>query len=235
MSAHPLNDDIALRIGLASKELKDVETRQLLQLLIDIMGEPITAGKLEKLRAKKLREQGEGVFSSTGREAFEKAFALLKGRGIKGLLNSVPEYEEGVFCEIRGSLRVACASNRGENIDGKFSDCLRFLIYQVSPDYIRLIDIREPAMEKKRTERNRSRANLLKDCSVLYTTSIGALASAKVVKVGLHPVSLGDEQPAQQPLRRLQSVLAGESAPPWLIKAMGKPTLGVKLYGEQVR
>jgi hypothetical protein len=32
----------------------------------------------------------------------------------------------------RDSIRIACASNRGERLDGHFGSCARFLIYQVS-------------------------------------------------------------------------------------------------------
>lgn len=230
----PINDEVALRVGLAAKELPSVEVRELLQLLISIMGEPITPARLDKLRARALRNTGGELFAAADDAQFEKAFALLKGRGVQKLLSPTPEFAPGVFCEIRGSLRVACASDSGEVIDGQFSNCMRFLIYQVSPDYIRLIDIREPSAVREPKEKNQFRASLLQDCALLYTTSIGTPAAAKAVKVGLHPIRLSQPQPAQEELRRLQPVLSQENPPPWLAKAMGKPTLGVKLYGENI-
>lgn len=232
MNTQPLDKEVALRIGLAVKELDAISTQEFLALLIKIMGEPITPAKLDKLRAKKVKLLAGESLEAVSPETFERAFALLKGRGIRQFLNPKPELEQGVFCEIRGSVRIACSSNRGENIDGQFSDCMRFLIYQVSPDYIRLIDIREPSPKIKSTERGAARAKLIEDCSMLYTISIGAAATAKVVKVGLHVMQLGKPLLAHVALRRLQAVLAQDSPPPWLVKAMGKPSLGVKLYGE---
>lgn len=229
----PLNDEVALRIGLAAKELESVETKALLALLIHIMGEPITAAKINKLRAKKLRSEAGELFDGISPEIYERAFALLKGRGIRQYLNPRPQYEPGTFCEINNSLRVACASNRGEYVDGEFSECIRFLIYQVSPEYIRLIDMREPSAKVKRGDKHKFRAKLIEDCSIVYTTAIGAMASAQIVKLGLHPIKLEFACATSEVLERLQSVLAKPSPPPWLAKAMGKPNLGIKLYGEQ--
>ncbi|TVZ38788.1 nitrogen fixation protein NifX [Alteromonadaceae bacterium 2753L.S.0a.02] len=234
MNTQPLNDEVALRIGLAVRELETVETTEFLKLLIRIMGEPITPAKLDKLRAKKVKSLAGEMLEGIDSERFEKSFALLKGRGIRQFLNPKPEFEQGVFCEIKGSIRVACASNSGENIDAQFSDCVRFLIYQVSPEYIRLIDIREPSQNIKGSERAQKRATLLEDCALLYTTAIGAQATAKVVKVGLHPIKLDKPVLANEALLRLQGVLSQDNPPPWLLKAMGKPSIGVKLYGENV-
>ena len=229
----PLNDEMALRIGLAAKALR-VTPKELLSLLIHMMGEPITQAKLKTLRAKKVREHASQFFEIDSADDFEKAFALLKGRGINQYLKPRPEFPKGTFCEIKGSVRIACSSDSAEMIDGQFSRCMRYLIYQVSPDTIRLIDIREPSKQITAKQSNQARASLLKDCSLLYTTAIGAQASAKVVNMGLHPIKLGDSFPATEALQRLQKVLAKDNPPPWLAKAMGKPNLGVKLYGESI-
>lgn len=156
-----------MRIGLATKQLNLIKTRDLLQLLIDLLDEPITTSKLSKLRARTLRKAGEALFENTSDECFEKAFALLKGRGVKKLLASLTAFGDGTFCEILGYLRVACGSNGGEVIDGEFISCLRFLIYQVSPTFIRLIDIREPSTSFPPKEDHQRRASLLKDCALL--------------------------------------------------------------------
>lgn len=233
MSA-PLSKEVALRIGLAAKAFQCIDPRSLLKVLIRIMGEPITEAKLEKLRARRLMNTAGEELENIDRADFDRGFAFLKGRGVQKVLNPAPDFPSGVFCEIKGSLRVACASDSGENIDGKFATCTRFLIYQVSENYIRLIDIREPSSKLKKEERYQFRANLLKDCALLYTTAIGALAAAKTVKVGLHPIHLKQSPSAQEELIKLQKVLARDNPPPWLCKAMGKPTLGVKLYGETI-
>ena len=217
----PLDNAIALRVGLAARALPDTDVRTLLRVLIKIMGEPITESKLQKLRARRLRYAHHGALAKVDEVSFRKAFALLKGQGVPPLPDSRPELPCGGYCEVMGSLKVACASNSGEKIDGAFSRCTRYLIYQVSPQQIKLIDIREPAAVLPSRERDRVRAGLLQDCAVLYTTSIGAPSAAKLVGIGLHPIRIGEPADAAGELARLQQVLAQDSPPPWLSKAMG--------------
>ena len=233
MSA-PLNDEIALRIGLAARLLPDMDARSLLSILISIMGEPITDTKLQKLRATRLRNAADGKLADIDPDVFQKAVGLLKGRGVKLAPDPVPSISCGVYCELYGSIRVACASNSGEKIDGQFQNCARFLIYQVSPEYIRLIDIREPA-DGGDSARNRSlyRAQLIRDCDVLYTTGIGAAAAAKTVGVGLHPIKLDAPAMALEQLTRLQQVVAQDNSPPWLQKAMGRAPR-IRSFNEEV-
>ncbi len=233
MSA-PLNDEVALRIGLAARLLPGMDARSLLKLLIGIMGEPITDTKLQKLRAARLRNAAEGQLANIDPDIFQKAIGLLKGRGVKLERDPVPSISCGVYCELYGSIRIACASNTGERIDGQFQNCARFLIYQVSPEYVRLIDIREPT-DNGQTARDRSlyRAQLIRDCDVLYTTGIGAAAAAKAVGVGLHPIKLDQPTNAQEELTRLQMVVAQDNPPPWLMRAMGR-TPRMRSFNEEV-
>lgn len=233
MSA-PLNEEIALRVGLAARILPGVDARGLLRVLIGIMGEPITAIKLQKLRAARLRSADDGTFSGIDPDVFQKAVGLLKGRGVKLERDPVPSISCGVYCELYGSVRVACASSNGEKIDGPFHSCPRFLIYQVSPDYIRLIDIREPTdADHALRDRNLYRAQLIRDCDVLYTTAIGAAAAAKAVGVGLHPIKLTQPTMAQEELTRLQGVVRQDNPPPWLMRAMGR-TPRMRSFNDEV-
>lgn len=223
--AAPLEDDIALRIGLAARVLPGADARNLLRMLIRILGEPINHARLQRLRAAPLRAAIGKQFRAVDAEQFQQAFALLKGQGVQRVTVPGPVIEPGVYCELSGSVRVACASGSGERIDGHFGNCPRFLIYQVAPDYIRLIDIREPApaqhSKNQDADRNQQRAALIQDCTVLYTLSIGGPAAAKAVRAGLHPVKLAEAVPARDELLRLQAVLARDNPPPWLVKAMG--------------
>ncbi len=120
-----------------------------------------------------------------------------------------------------GSIRVACASNSGDNINGHFGSCARFLIYQISADEIKLVDIRVPGTVPDDADKNALRAQLINDSQVLYTISVGGPAAAKVVRAGLHPIKLPQGGKAVEVLERLQETLAG-SPPPWLAKVMGQ-------------
>jgi len=215
-----LSDKLALRIGLAARALPGIDARHLLQILIDILGEPLTASKLERLRANGLRKAGKDSFANVEEAALNEAVSYLKGRGVIVLpdeLPSVAGYCEG---DMPGSVRVACASDHGETIDAAFSTCVRFLIYQVSAHEIRLIELRDPGSAPAHTDRNVHRAEMMADCQVLYTTSIGGPAAAKVIRAGALPIKLPRAAHALDVLRQLQDVLS-DAPPPWLAKAMG--------------
>lgn len=236
MSA-PLANEIALRIGLASRLLPDQNARLLLHALIELMGEPITDAKLQKLRISRLQavcraHYADLSISAPGADIMQQVFWLLKGRGIQLTAAPLPVIESGVYCELSGSVRVACCSCSGEDIDAAFGSCVRFLVYQVSPQYIRLIDIREPATVLRKSDRDAHRVNLIRDCAVMYTTSIGAPAAAAAVRSGLHPVRLVERAQARAVLTRLQTVLMQENKPPWLAKAMGEHRHSMLRYGD---
>ena len=93
------------------------------------------------------------------------------------------------------------------------------MVYQVSPAALRLVDIR-PTLEADHAEdRNVARAELIKDCQVVYVQSIGGPATAKVVRAGVHPVKVGAGGTAASTLAQLRQAL--NPPPPWLARAMG--------------
>ncbi|MFC2972684.1 dinitrogenase iron-molybdenum cofactor biosynthesis protein [Azotobacter bryophylli] len=217
---------LALRIALAARVLKGVDTALLLRALIAAVGEPITEARLAKLRGSRLRTRlleagGGGEASPVISEGqLQRALSLLKGRGVRMPEEPPPTpqpYREG---ELQDSVRIACASDNGERLDGSFGNCARFLVYQISPSASRLIDVRQPGPCSAEEDRNALRAQLLADCQLLYTLSIGGPAAAKVIRAGVHPVKLARPQPAREIVEELQRVLA-TAPPPWLAKAMG--------------
>ncbi len=119
-----------------------------------------------------------------------------------------------------GAIRVACASNTDEELDGHFGSCSRFLIYQVDETGFGLVDTRETDDPETRDDRNTYRAELIGDCQVLFVASIGGPAAARVVKAGVHPVKYPDGGSIRDRLSLLQQIIA-DSPPPWLARAMG--------------
>ena len=119
-----------------------------------------------------------------------------------------------------GAIRVACASNNDEQLDGHFGSCSRFLVYQVDETGFRLIDTRDTNDPEARADKNAYRAGLIKDCQVLFVASIGGPAAARVVKAGVHPIKYPGGGSIRDRLSLLQQVIAG-SPPPWLAKVMG--------------
>lgn len=216
---------LALRIALAARELKDVDTARLLRALLAVTGEPITEARLGKLRMARLRAAlltpgpHEAAQPELTERQLQRAVGLLKGRGVHMPEEPLPvpqAYRDG---ELADSVRIACASNSGERLDGSFGSCARFLIYQISPRESRLIELREPGRGED-DDRNAQRAELLHDCQLLYTLSIGGPAAAKVIRAGVHPIKHATALPAREIVEELQRVLA-TTPPPWLAKAMG--------------
>ena len=213
-----LPEEVALRIALAARALPDTEVRNLLLGIISLVGEPLTVAKLAKLRLGKLKQLNE--LSEIDETYLKDALSLLKGRNVKFEPEPLPEVQAYTHGAMPGSIRVACASNSGDQVNGHFGSCVRFLIYQLACDEARLVDIRTPGPVPDDADKNALRAALIDDCQVLYTVSIGGPAAAKVVRAGLHPIKLPTGGHASEVLQRLQQTLAG-SPPPWLAKVMG--------------
>ena len=220
MSASPISNEIALRIGLAARELPDTDAARLLGVLADAIGLPPTAKKLSSLTVKELKAAADGEFADIDSAALKAALACLKGEvGISA--DPLPALEAYVEGDMPNSIRVACASNKGEMLDGHFGSCRRFLIYQVSETENRLIAIRNADDSEAEDDKNSYRAALIGDCQILFVGSIGGPAAAKVVRAGVHPIKTPQASPAREEIASLQRVI-NRDAPPWLAKVMGQ-------------
>lgn len=220
MSATPISNEIALRIGLAARELPDTDAARLLSVLDDAIGLPPTLDKLSSLTVKTLKASKEGEFADVDTAALKSALGYLKGE-ISLTADPLPEIESYSDGEMPGSIRVACASNKAEMLDGHFGSCQRFLIYQVSESENRLIAIRQIDESQETDDKNSYRASLIKDCQILFVNSIGGPAAAKVVRAGAHPIKKIKAGPARDEINNLQQVI-GKNAAPWLAKVMGQ-------------
>jgi nitrogen fixation protein NifX len=213
--------ELALRIGLAAHALPDTDAKRLFTVLTDCVSLPITEAKISSINLKMLKTAQQGEFSTIDDALLRKALHILKTNVETGEIPK-PEILRLAEGEMPGSVRIACASNDAINVDGHFGSCTQFMIYQVSADETRLIDIRPTNsldgldMEDK----NRYRAELIQDCQVIYMASVGGPAAAKIVKLGIHPMKLPDVEPITDIIDQLQTVIAG-TPPPWLAKVMG--------------
>jgi nitrogen fixation protein NifX len=214
-----LSEAVALRIGLAARVLPDTPPARLIAVLADAIGLPPTEDKLAGLRVKDLTTAADGELAAVDTDALKAALALLKGVGADEAdpAPALDPYAEG---DMPGSIRVACASNGGEALDGHFGSARRFLVYQVSGSEVRLIDTRT-ARDAGAEDKNAYRADLIRDCQVLYCASIGGPAAAKVVKAAIHPIKDAAGGSARGRMLALSAVL-GHKPPPWLAKTMGQ-------------
>ena len=237
MSATPIATPIAsreaaLRIALAARALKGLDVKAFVGALIEKLEPPLTESKLAKLTVEDLRTLLAGDFAEQGchvgvaPDQLKEAVRLLWGQGLEhGDFPVIEAYAEG---EMPGSIRVALAANRGENLDGHFGSCDRFLIYQVGKEAIKLIDVRSTAEADGAEDKNAARSALIGDCQIVYIQSIGGPAAAKVVRAGVHPIKKPGGGTAREVLVELQARLS--SPPPWLAQIMGVPSASLARF-----
>ena len=225
MSETPIaSREAALRIALAARALNGLDVRALVGALIEKLEAPLTEAKLGTLTVEDLRVILAGDFAEQGchvgveGEQLKEAIRLLWGQGVEH--NDFPAIEAYADGEMPGSIRVAVAANRGENLDGHFGSCDRFLVYQVGQQAIKLIDVRSTVEADAAEDKNAARSALINDCQIVYIQSIGGPAAAKVIRADIYPIKIPEGGPALDILKPFQVAMV-ESPPPWLLKILG--------------
>lgn len=217
--------ELALRIALASRVLPGVDLPKLLDILHERVGSPLTDEKLKSVTVTNLKtglgsldgeEDGEDI--GIGLANIKLAVRYLWGdeEGDEDLPEIEP-YKEGGLPE---SIRVAIGSNSGALVNGHFGSCIRFLVYQLSAQDYRLVDIRSTIEADSAEDRNLFRAQMINDCHVLFVQSIGGPAAAKVIRADIYPIKVPDVIEAVDQLKEFQQVFA--APPPWFAKALGR-------------
>lgn len=221
----PITQEAALRVALASRALPNVTLPRLIALLQSHLGEEIDTDNLRAITVTNLKT---GLGSMDGEEddedmglgidAMKLAVRILWGEVQDD--ENLPQVEAYADGDIPGSLRVAIASDSGNELNGHFGSCLRYLVYQVSATESRLIGVRSALEADFAEDKNLFRCQLIADCHVLYVVSIGGPAAAKVIRADIFPIKLPNGGPATEVVQRFQQALA-ESPPPWLAKILG--------------
>lgn len=226
--------EAALRLGIAAKELGCVSVAGFAEAVRERLGLPLTETRLASMTVTDLREllagnhAEEDCLVGVEPDKLKQVVRVLWGREVTySELPVVDDYADG---DLPGSIRVACASNTGEVLDGHFGSCERFLIYQLSRDASRLIAVRSTLEADYDEDRNAARAALIADCDVAFVQSIGGPAAAKVVRAGVHPVKVPRPESARSVVARLQESL--KRPPPWLAKVMGVPAQSLEKFAE---
>lgn len=227
---YPISEEVAVRIALAARALPDVSVRALIEALQDSFGDTITEAALSRVTVTQLKrafgniyevDEGEWEGEEASNEdiaAFKDAVRILWGEDPSNEVNlQIESYQVG---DLPNSLRVAVASNTDERLDGHFGSCNRYLIYQLTADELRLVDVRSAAEASLSDNKNLFRVNLIRDCPVLYVVSIGGPAAAKVVQANIYPMKVEAGGSAREVLANLQQAIA-TSPPPWLGKILG--------------
>lgn len=221
----PITREAALRVALAARAMPKVTLPSLIDLLQRRLGDTINEENLRQVTVTMLKtgfasadgeEDGEDI--GIGLEAMKLAVRIMWGETQGD--DSLPKIQACAEGEMPGSVRVAIASDQGDTLSGHFGSCLRFLVYQVSPTEIRLVDIRDTMDAEFAPDKNLWRAKLIGDCHVCYVVSIGGPAAAKVIRADIYPIKIPDGGPAEEILKQFQVAMV-ESPPPWLLKILG--------------
>ena len=214
---------LALRIGLASRAMPTVTPAHLMHVLVDALKLPLTDQKLKSLTLRQLRTAARSSLRTIPLDQLETALRYLSDRATVDILDpDIPKptpYREG---DMPGSVRVAIATDRGLYLDGQFSECTRFLVYQVSGSVTRLIAVRGTAGDRGATDRHAWRARLIRDCPVVFVAGIGIRGHSHLVHNGAYVVRHPRAGAATDALESLQQVLR-DGPPPWLAKLTAWP------------
>lgn len=229
MTDQPISNEVALRIALAARVLPDVSVRDLIAALQTQLDNDITEASLGTLTVTQLKRSFGNIYDVDEGEwegedadnqdiaAFKEAVRVLWGEQTACEHPLPIEPDQG---DMPNSIRIAVASNTGEQLDGHFGSCHRYLIYQLSADDLKLIDVRSALEADLSDNKNQFRVNLIRDCPVLYVASIGGPAAAKVIQANIYPMKVESGGAIREILADLQRAIT-ISPPPWLAKILG--------------
>jgi nitrogen fixation protein NifX len=229
MTNQPISEEVAFRIALAARALPDTSVGELIEALQVNLGDELTEESLANLTVTQLKRSFGNIYEVDGEwegedadnqdiEALKEAVRILWGE-TEECENPLPiePYQDG---DMPNSLRIAVASNTTEKLDGHFGSCHRYLIYQLSADALKLIDVRSALGAEESGDKNQFRVNLIRDCPLLYVVSIGGPAAAKVIQANIYPMKIETGGDIRDILADLQQAIA-TSPPPWLAKILG--------------
>ncbi|MDB9528772.1 dinitrogenase iron-molybdenum cofactor biosynthesis protein [Oscillatoria sp. CS-180] len=229
MISQPISEEVAFRIALAARALPDTSVGELIEALQTNLEDELTEDSLSKLTVTQLKRSFGNIYEVDGEwegedannediDAFKEAVRILWGE-VDECEKPLPiePYQDG---DMPNSIRIAVASNTAEKLDGHFGSCHRYLIYQLSANALKLIDVRSAIEADQSDNKNQFRVDLIRDCPVLYIVSIGGPAAAKVIQANIYPMKVEQGGEIREILADLQQAIA-ISPPPWLAKILG--------------
>ncbi|ABK43709.1 Dinitrogenase iron-molybdenum cofactor biosynthesis [Magnetococcus marinus MC-1] len=215
------NTELALRMGVAAKQITGLEPKALVAILQELVELPFTPLKFSQLR---LADLSQALGDSADPAQVQAAHKIL----VEGLDPQIVETLSAQDAKIPrepNAVRVACASSTPGQTDGHFGGCKAFEIYDVSPGAVTLVESRSTLhlIAEKITDdpayKSDPRVALINDCDLVFVVSIGGPAAAKVVRAGMHPMKFAEGGSSEALLADLQQTLTN-NPPPWLAKVM---------------
>ncbi|MCC9608406.1 hypothetical protein LOC68_10440 [Blastopirellula sp. JC732] len=229
-----LSREVALRVALAARTLKQIEARELVDLLLDMVEAPLTEAKLATITVTGLKNTIAGGVDQDAPEADYNATSATRAlpsleslkEAVRILWGLSAEEEEMLPSpaaeDLPQAIRVAIATSDGSTIDEHFGGCPRYYVYEVNKEEFRLRDYRTTGEAVDSDDPSADRADLIKDCHVLYVAAIGGPAAAKVINRGIYPMKVEDRPDVTATLVQLQEKMKN-NPPPWLAKILNIP------------
>ena len=220
-----LSPRLALRIGLAARAMPSVTPARLVNVLVEALKLPLTDQKLKRLSMDRLRSAAGSDLAEIPLAQLETALGYLWDRIPIDIIESAKPKETQPRQDLQpGSVRVAVASNSVHSLDGDFSDCKRFLVFDVSSAGIRQVATRGTEGGRIVKDRNTWRTDLIGDCRIVLVAGIGIRGHSHLVNRGVYVVRNLQPEPLDEVLGELQRVLR-EGPPPWLAKLTCSPAV----------
>jgi nitrogen fixation protein NifX len=125
------------------------------------------------------------------------------------------------------AVKVALATQDMSAVNAHFAGARTLAVYEVSAEDWSLVEAvqfddvtaQDGGGGGHEEDRIAPRLTAMEGCTLLFVRAIGGPAAARVVAARIHPVKLQSDEPVDQVLERVRTMLAG-SPPPWLRKAM---------------
>ncbi len=113
-------------------------------------------------------------------------------------------------------MKVAFATTDGKNVNDHFGWAKQFAVYDVNKDGSSFVEIVETPEDKyEEDDKINYKIDSIKGCAIMYCTSIGPTAAAKVIKSKIHPMKVAEEISIEEALNQLVTMING-NPPPWI-------------------
>lgn len=128
-------------------------------------------------------------------------------------------------------MKIAFATTDEKNIDDHFGRAGTFVVYDLTEDGYRFIEVRRFAegidqeivntrdQGQVHDDRVQAKIDRLADCRIIFLTEIGGPSAARLVKRGIMPMKVKAVTPIVDELKKLMHTIR-TGPPPWLKKAI---------------
>ncbi|NJL89991.1 MAG: nitrogen fixation protein NifX [Coleofasciculaceae cyanobacterium SM2_1_6] len=127
-------------------------------------------------------------------------------------------------------MKIAFTTSDNIHIDAHFGSAKKIDVYEVdqaSYSFVTTLKFDGELKEDGNEDKLLPKIEALRDCTIVYVSTIGGTAAARLIKHKITPIKAqSEEQEITDVLTKLVQTLNG-NPPPWLRKALQKPRLAL--------